>query len=115
MTSLSSPTSDQKNRASQFYCNLSAFDPEQRKRYSIMAKDLLSKHLEMKELLNGYGLRFANSRLLFTELSEWATLEQLCCPFLTITLELSRDQGPIWLKLTGEEGVKEFLRAEAGI
>src|SRR3989442_3061328 len=41
-------------------------------------------------------------RSLFTGLSELATLERLCCPFLTITLELQRDQGPTWLKLTGD-------------
>lgn len=80
-----------------------------------MSRDLLSKLLEIKELADGYGIRFPNKPLLFTELSEWATLEQLCCPFLTLTLELQHDQGPVWLKATGKDGVKEFLRAELGI
>ncbi len=90
-------------------------DEEQRKRHSFLARDLLRKHLEMKELPDGFAFRFPNDRVLFTGLSESATLERLCCPFLTITLELQRDQGPTWLKLTGEEGVKDFLRAELGI
>ncbi len=90
-------------------------DQEQRKRHSILARDLLLKHLEMKELPDGYAFRFPNDRVLFTGLSELATLERLCCPFLTITLELQRDQGPTWLKLTGNDGVKDFLRAELGI
>ena len=95
-----------------FSCNLSALDQEQRKRHDILAKELFSKHLELRELPDGYGFRFANNRSLFTALSEWATLEQLCCPFLTLTLELQRDHGPIWLKAAGEDGVKDFLRVE---
>ena len=89
-------------------------DQEQRKRYSILVRDLLSRHLELKELPDGYAMRFPNDSVLFKEISEWATLEHLCCPFLTVTLELQPDQGPTWLKLTGRDGVKEFLRAEIG-
>ncbi|HEV2119168.1 MAG TPA: hypothetical protein VGS11_03530 [Candidatus Bathyarchaeia archaeon] len=111
-----SPESDQeKGEVSPFYCDLSALDQEQRKRHSILAKDLFPTHLEIKELPDGYGIRFPNKPLLFKGLSEWATLEQLCCPFLTLTLELQRDHGPIWLKATGQNGVKDFLRAELGI
>src|SRR5689334_19757609 len=96
-------------------CNLSALDRDQRKRHDILAKDLFAKHLEIKETPDGYGVRFPNNRLLFIALSEWITLEQLCCPFLTLSIELHRDQGPIWLKATGKDGVKNFLRAELGI
>ena len=60
-------------------------------------------------------MRFPHDKGLFTTISEWATLENLCCPFLTLTLELHQDRGPTWLKATGIEGVKEFLRAELGI
>ena len=96
-------------------CNLSALDQNQRNRHNTLATDLFPKHLEVKELADGYGFRFPNNRSLFVELSEWITLEQLCCPFLTFSLESQRDQGPIWLKATGEEGVKNFLRTELGI
>jgi hypothetical protein len=94
---------------------MSALDPQQRKRHDLLTKDLLAKHLAIEELPDGYGIRFPYNLSLFTSLSEWATLEQLCCPFLTLTLELQRDQGPIWLKASGEDGVKDFLRAELGI
>ena len=98
-----------------FSCNLSALDQEQRKRHDVLTRDLFPKHLEIVELPDGYGFRFPNNRSLFTALSEWATLEQLCCPFLTLSLELQHDQGPIWLKVSGRDGVKDFLRAELGI
>ena len=85
------------------------------KRHSDLTKELLAKHLEIKELPEGYGMRFPRETLLFTALSEWATLEHLCCPFLTLTLELQQDNGPIWLKISGNDGVKGFLRTELGI
>src|SRR5947209_18037370 len=98
-----------------FSCNLSALDQEQRKRHDILAKDLFPKHLEIRELPEGYGFRFPNDRSLFTALSEWATLEQLCCSFLPLTLELQPDQGPIWLRATGLHGGNDFPRGGPGI
>src|SRR5437773_12289341 len=97
-----------------FSCNLSALDQEQRKRHNKLAIDLFPKHLEVRELPDGYGFRFPNNRSLFTALSAWATLEQLCCPFLTLTLELERDQGPICLSSTGRDGVTQFLQLQPG-
>ena len=105
----------QTRNISSFSCNISALDQEQRKRHDFLARDLFPRSLEIEELPDGYGFRFPNNRSLFTALSEWATLEQLCCPFLTLTLELQHDQGPIWLKVSGKDGVKDFLRVELGI
>ena len=111
-----SPENNQQTReVSPFFCNLSALDQEQRKRHDFLSKDLFPKHLEIKELPDGYGFRFPNNRLLFTALAEWIALEQLCCPFLTLGIELQRDHGPIWLRASGKDGVKNFLRAELGI
>ena len=96
-------------------CDLSVLDNEQRKRHNVLTKELLSKHLEIKELPDGYGIRFPHDTLLFTAISEWATLESLCCPFLTLTVELEQGRGPVWLRASGNAGVKEFLQAELGI
>ena len=110
-----SESKQEKAGVSPFFCDFSAMEREQKKRHSFLAGKLLPKHLEMKELPDGYAFRFPNDRELFNGLSELAILERICCPFLTITLELQRDQGPTWLSLTGEDGVKDFLRAELGI
>jgi hypothetical protein len=112
---MSQENNQQTTEVSPFVCNLSALDREQRKRHNALGEDLFSKRLEIRELADGYGLRFPNNRVLFTALAEWITLEQLCCPFLTLSLELQRDQGPIWLKASGKDGVKDFLRSELGI
>src|SRR3989442_8130092 len=72
-----SPENSQRTRElSSLSCNRSALDQEQRKRHNILTKDVFPKHLEIKELPDGYGFRFPNNRLLFIALSEWITLEQ---------------------------------------
>ncbi|MBA2392489.1 MAG: hypothetical protein H0V70_07050 [Ktedonobacteraceae bacterium] len=35
--------------------------------------------------------------------------ERLCCPFLHFTVEIEPHGGPFWLRLTGGEGVKEYI------
>jgi glutamate/tyrosine decarboxylase-like PLP-dependent enzyme len=37
-------------------------------------------------------------------------MERLCCPFVNYTLEIEPNRGPFWLRMTGGEGVKEFLK-----
>ena len=44
--------------------------------------------------------------------SEWVAGEQLCCPFFDIDVHLEREHGRLWLRLTGREGVKQFIRAD---
>jgi hypothetical protein len=60
--------------------------------------------------VDGYAFRFDADA--FDDLARWATNERRCCPFLTFALELSPDGGPIWVRLTGPEGTREFLDAE---
>ena len=38
--------------------------------------------------------------------------ERLCCPFLDISLRFEREGGPLWLRLAGRKGVKEFIKIE---
>ena len=112
---MSPENNQQTSEVSSFSCNLSALDRDQGKRHDFLTQDVFPKHLEIKELPDGYRVCFPSNRLLFIALSEWITLEQLCCPFLTLSIESQHDQGPIWLEATGEDGVKNFLRAELGI
>jgi len=49
-----------------------------------------------------------------TKAAEFISLERLCCPFLRFSLEVEPEGGPIWLRLTGREGVKAFIREEVG-
>jgi hypothetical protein len=44
--------------------------------------------------------------------AEWVSLERKCCPFLAFEIEQPKDQGPVWLRITGPEGVKAFIEEE---
>ena len=96
-------------------CNLGAFDAGQRERHGALWDELRATVQEVGELPDGYTLRYASDPTTCLKVAEFITLERLCCPFVTFTLELEREQGPLWLRLTGREGVKDFLRAELGM
>lgn len=48
-------------------------------------------------------------------LTEWAAQERLCCPFLDIDVRFEREGGPVWLRLGGRPGTKEFLRVDFAV
>ena len=100
---------------SPFICDLTAMDTEQRERHRVVAQHLHGAIQEVRELPDGYALRFPVEPSTVFMAAEFITLERLCCPFLTLALEVERERGPLWLKLTGREGVKPFLRAELGL
>jgi hypothetical protein len=101
--------------ASPLVCNLAAMDAEQRARHHVVAQQLHGAVQEVRELSDGYALRFPAEPSTVLLAAEFITLERLCCPFLTLVLEVEGEHGPLWLKLTGREGVKQFLRAELGL
>ena len=42
----------------------------------------------------------------------WAAGERLCCPFFDIQIRMEAEAGPIWLRLTGRDGTKNFIKAD---
>lgn len=95
-----------------FACNATALDPTERARYGELSSALKEAAQEKSEIAKGYAFRFPAASLL--TVAEWVSLERRCCPFFTFALEQSRDSGPVWLKVTGPKGVKEFIREEFG-
>jgi hypothetical protein len=96
-----------------FACNMHALNKAERARHHELSQTLFKAVVEKAELPNGYGFRLAAKDL--STAAEWVGLESRCCPFFGFELELARDQGPLWLRITGAEGVKTFIRAEFGI
>jgi hypothetical protein len=91
-------------------CRLEAFPQGVRARHAGLIEQLLSSLEEVRELPNGYAFRFVDDGSLFGRLAEWVRLESLCCPFLDFELRVERRSGPVWLRLTGPERAKEFLK-----
>jgi hypothetical protein len=98
-----------------FCCNVGAFSPAERLRYNHLTRKLSEACVESRELPDGYAFLLLPEKLSLIELAEFVSLESRCCPFFDFAIELGRDNGPLWLKLRGSEGVKPFIRAEFGV
>jgi len=98
---------------SPFACNAFALSPEVRKRhFEEVGPALLKLKKSMRELPDGYEFELPPDNKTYQLLTEWAYQERLCCPFFDIDLRLDKEGGPLWLRLTGRPGTKEFIKEE---
>ena len=87
---------------SPFACNAFALSPEVRKRhFEELEPALLKLKKSTRELADGYEFELPADNKTYQLLTEWAFQERLCCPFFDIDLRLDRENGPLWLRLTG--------------
>lgn len=93
-----------------FACNMSALTESERALYAKLSQTLLAAVQEKRELRNGYAFRMPPATLVTA--AQWVAFERKCCPFFTFEMELARNEAPLWLRITGSEGVKAFIRAE---
>ena len=106
-------SSKQTDRKSSFACNMLAMTPEIRKRHFEELGPALQKlKKSTRELADGYEFEFPADEKTFQLLTEWAMQERLCCPFFEINLRFEREGGSLWLRLTGREGVKDFIKVD---
>jgi hypothetical protein len=108
-------TAQSKPEETGFYCNLKALTTEERARHKLLTVQLKHATLETKELPDGYGFRLDSAKISVPELAEWISAERKCCNFFDFDLELQRNDGPLWLKLHGKDGVKAFMHQEFGV
>jgi len=98
---------------SPFACNALALSPEIRKRhFEELGPALLKLTKSKRELPDGYEFELPPDNKTYQLLTEWAFQERLCCSFFDIDLRLDREGGPLWLRLTGWPGTKEFIKEE---
>jgi hypothetical protein len=106
-------TSQSAKHESPFACNAFALSPEIRERhFEELGPALLKLTKSMRELPDGYEFELPPDNQTYQLLTEWALQERLCCPFFDIDLRFDREGGPLWLRLTGRPGTKEFIKAE---
>ena len=95
-------------------CDMSAIEPGERARHIANAGELFRAVGEIRELPGGYAFRLPSDADTLRKTAEFISIERLCCPFLGFVLEFEPEGGPAWLRLTGREGVKQFIREEVG-
>ena len=96
-------------------CQLGAFTAEQSERYETVRQHMRAAVQEVRALPDGYAFRFSAQPSTILTVAEFITFERLCCRFFNFVLEVEPEDGPLWLRLTGGEGVKEFLQFELGL
>jgi hypothetical protein len=92
-----------------------ALNAEERKRHLEVTKLMRAITKETRELPDGYGFRFTSEQSSILLISEFIARERLCCPFFTFEMVVEPEAGPLWMRLRGDEGVKEFIKAEFGM
>lgn len=98
---------------SPFACNRTALDAPARKRhFDELGPALRDRIKNVRELRDGFAFEFPSDTATFHLVSEWVEGERLCCPFFDIDIHVEREGGNLWLRLTGREGVKEFIQAD---
>ena len=98
---------------SPFACMMSALSPAERKQHFEEYGPRLRARLEgIHELPDGYEFEFTRDSETYAMLSTWMYQERLCCPFFDLDLRIGREGGPLSLRLTGREGVKQFIATE---
>ncbi len=91
-------------------CNMGAMTKEQRQRHDQIAEQLRRATKQVKELPDGYAFRYASTPALFMAAAEFITLESRCCSFYHFSLEQEREDGPMWLRVTGTPDAKSFIK-----
>jgi hypothetical protein len=89
-------------------CALST--PELREREQTVLAKIGARVREVRDLDNGYALRFDPEGAVLADLATLIDLERQCCPFLRFELQVLPASGPVWLELSGPEGTRDFLR-----
>jgi len=106
-------TSESAKHDSPFACNAFALSQEVRKRhFEELGPALLKLKKSTRELPDGYEFELPPDNKTYQLLTEWAFQERLCCPFFDIDLRFEKEGGPLWLRLTGRPGTKEFIKEE---
>ncbi len=98
-----------------FACDMNALDKRQRGRYDAIARTLKDARQELWELDDGYAFCFKAESQIILDAAEFIVYERLCCPFFDFELSVENASDSLWLRLRGQDGIKEFIRSEFNI
>ena len=100
------------NDRSKFYCNVKALSPAERDHHKKLTDKLTAARKGVIETGKGYEFQFSPTAISLVELAEWVENESKCCPFFDFHIDVEHEATLLCLRLTGDEGVKAFIRAE---
>jgi hypothetical protein len=95
-----------------YACDLTAIPPREREKHIATSLEVFRSVQTVHELPNGYEFLLPNDTGMLLKAAAFIANERLCCPFFGFALEIEPNGGPAWLRLSGAEGIKPFIRAE---
>jgi rhodanese-related sulfurtransferase len=78
-------------------------------RAASVAAGLFAGAVERCEIETGYAFRFPADTFWKAKIDEFVETERRCCSFFQIDLTFEPGLGPIWMRLTGPHGTKQFI------
>jgi hypothetical protein len=97
---------------SKFYCNTKALNAADRSHHKELTDKLIAERRQIVETEKGYEFQYSPVSVSLAELAEWVATEGKCCPFFDFHIDLEREGKLLCLRLSGEEGIKPFIRSE---
>lgn len=91
-------------------CDLDAIGKDQRDGHLGALERLFGMVEEQRVLDNGVALRLPNDIETVMFVAQTLATERLCCSFFRFKLILEPESGPLWVEITGPEGVNAFIR-----
>ncbi len=97
-------------------CQIGAIPKSERPQYEQL-KEKIFRQIDRPKTIeedDGFKYTLLDEKNLLRNLGEWMVYEQACCPFFRFDLTVTPNRGPIYLRIGGPKGVKEFLSALVG-
>ncbi len=91
-------------------CNPNAIPTAMREQWVATGKEVYAAVEEVQDMPDGYRFRLPPDSAMLLKVAEYITHERLCCAFIRFTVEIEPNNGPLWLRLTGGEGAKEYMK-----
>jgi hypothetical protein len=105
-------TAEGQTKESRFYCNIQTLTPVERGHHKELTEWLIASRKEIVETETGYEFQYSPSTVSLAQLADWVAAEGKCCPFFDFHIDLEREGSLLCLRLTGEDGIKPFIRNE---
>ena len=89
--------------------------PEQQQRYADLHRELRIARIGSEPVTDGYRLAFADDHGRIGQLAELVSLERLCCPFLSLAIEVTAFESGVTLRISGPAGAQELIAQQLNL
>jgi hypothetical protein len=100
-----------KTESQKLTCKLTSKELQNRK--ATVIAEIKQLVLEKKEFPDGFTFKFESSDASLDKLIEFTKTERICCDFFNFQVNIEGSSA--WLKIYGNEGVKDFIQNEIGL